>query len=45
MTLTRARITLLDDTPLTTNMDGDEGPSFPLDLEVLPSFLSVYIPQ
>ena len=38
------RIELLDDSHLSTNMDGDEGPDFPLDIEVLPSFLSVYVP-
>lgn len=44
-TVTRAKITLLDDQPLSTNMDGDEGPAFPLELEVLPSFLTVYVPD
>lgn len=41
----KAKISLLDDPPLSTNMDGDEGPAFPLDLEVLPSFLTVYVPE
>ena len=27
-----------------TNMDGDIGPDAPLDLEVLPKFLQVYVP-
>ena len=44
MTTTRAKIAIVDDHPLSTNMDGDEGPAFPLDLEVLPSFLTVYVP-
>ncbi len=44
-TMTHARITLLDDQPLSTNMDGDEGPAFPLDLEIMPSFLTVYVPD
>lgn len=44
-TFTKAKISLLDDVPLSTNMDGDEGPSFPLELEVLPSFLQVYVPD
>lgn len=43
--ITKAKISLLDDPPLSTNMDGDEGPAFPLDLEVLPSFLTVYVPE
>ena len=45
MTTTRAKIAIVDDHPLSTNMDGDEGPAFPLDLEVLPSFLTVYVPD
>ena len=45
MTTTRAKISIVDDHPLSTNMDGDEGPAFPLDLEVLPSFLTVYVPD
>ena len=43
--LEEVRIELLSDHPLSTNMDGDSGPSFPLDIEVLPSFLSVYVPE
>lgn len=43
-TMDHFRIELADDTPLSTNMDGDEGPAFPLDIRVLPSFLSVYVP-
>ena len=43
-TMDRVRIELLDDSHLSTNIDGDEGPDFPLDIEVLPSFLSVYVP-
>lgn len=45
LTLTKARITLLEDPLLHTNMDGDEGPDFPLNLEILPSFLSIYVPK
>ena len=43
-TMDHVRIELLDDSHLSTNMDGDEGPDFPLDIKVLPSFLSVYVP-
>lgn len=43
--LEEVRIELLSDHPLSTNMDGDSGPSFPLDIKVLPSFLSVYVPE
>ena len=45
MTTTHAKISIVDDHPLSTNMDGDEGPDFPLELEVLPSFLTVYVPS
>ncbi|WP_296828525.1 diacylglycerol kinase family protein [uncultured Megasphaera sp.] len=43
--LDEVRIELVGDQPLSTNMDGDSGPSFPLDIKVLPSFLSVYVPE
>lgn len=43
--LEEVRIELVGDHPLSTNMDGDSGPSFPLDIKVLPSFLSVYVPE
>ena len=43
-TTTHLKITLIDGT-LTTNMDGDKGPDFPLDLEILPSFLNVCVPS
>ena len=36
---------VVDDEKLTTNMDGDKGPDFPLALTVLPSFLTVYVPR
>jgi lipid kinase, YegS/Rv2252/BmrU family len=48
MTLTqikKARISIVDDEKLSTNMDGDKGPDFPLELEVCPSFLRVYVPR
>lgn len=43
--LEEVRIELVEDHPLSTNMDGDSGPAFPLDIKVLPSFLSVYVPE
>ena len=43
--LEEVRIELVGDHPLSTNMDGDSGPAFPLDITVLPSFLSVYVPE
>ena len=48
MTLTqikKVRISIVDDEKLSTNMDGDKGPDFPLELEVCPSFLRVYVPR
>ena len=41
----KVRISVVDDEKLTTNMDGDKGPDFPLELTVLPSFLTVYVPR
>ncbi len=41
----KVRISVVDDEKLTTNMDGDKGPDFPLELMVLPSFLTVYVPR
>lgn len=43
-TIEHAKITIMTDDNLLTNVDGDEGPSFPLELNVLPSFLTVYVP-
>lgn len=44
-TVTHAKISVLDGHPLTTNVDGDEGPLFPLELTVMPSFLTIYVPE
>ncbi|WP_298706591.1 diacylglycerol kinase family protein [uncultured Veillonella sp.] len=41
----KAQITLLEDIELPTNMDGNKGPLMPVDLEVLPGFLQVYVPD
>lgn len=43
-TATHVNITLVEGS-LTTNMDGDQGPDFPLDIEVIPSFLNVCVPS
>lgn len=40
----RATIGLEDGDSLITNVDGDEGPAFPLEIAILPSFLKVYAP-
>ena len=42
-TTTHLKITLLEG-KLSTNMDGDQGPDFPLDMEIIPSFLNVCVP-
>ena len=41
----KAHIELLDDIELPTNMDGNKGPLMPVDMEVLPGFLQVYVPK
>lgn len=40
----QATISVEDGDGLTTNVDGDEGPAFPLEIEILPSFIKVYGP-
>lgn len=40
----KARISLTDGSELGTNVDGDRGPSFPLDIEILPDRLPVFVP-
>lgn len=40
-----AKVRLLDDVKVTTNMDGSKGPALPIELEVLPQFLKVYVPK
>jgi len=41
----RATLSLIDGEGLTTNVDGDKGPHFPLEVKILPSFLKVYAPN
>ena len=41
----KARISIQDDMKLYTNVDGDKGPCFPIDLEILPNRLPVFIPH
>lgn len=43
--MTRAVITAAGNESLSTNVDGDRGPELPLEVEVLPSFLQVYVPK
>ncbi len=43
--LEEVRIELVGEHPLSTNMDGDSGPAFPLYIKVLPSFLSGYVAE
>lgn len=45
ITIEHARITLAEGQHLNSNMDGDAGPAFPLNLTVIPSFLTVYVPN
>ena len=45
LTVQKAHIELLSNIgDLPTNMDGDAGPSMPVDLEVLPQVLKVFAP-
>ncbi|WP_319471476.1 diacylglycerol kinase family lipid kinase [uncultured Trichococcus sp.] len=39
-----ATIAVADGEKLITNVDGDKGPAFPLEIEILPSFIKVYAP-
>ncbi len=45
LTAKKATIRLVDEEELPTNMDGSRGPMMPVTIEVLPSFLSVYVPK
>lgn len=40
----KAHISIDDEETLWTNVDGDKGPKFPIDLEILPSRLPVFVP-
>ena len=40
----KAHLSIRENEPLVTNVDGDLGPTFPLDLEILPSRLPVFVP-
>ncbi len=40
----KARISVAEGEELWTNVDGDRGPSFPLDLEILPDRLPIFVP-
>ena len=40
----KAHISIKEDDTLWTNVDGDKGPKFPIDLEILPSRLPVFVP-
>ena len=41
----KAHISIEDGEELWTNIDGDKGPAFPIDLEILPERLPVFIPH
>lgn len=43
--ITKAKVTLLSGDPLSTNVDGDKGPEFPLEIEALPNRLEIYVPR
>ena len=39
------QIKLLDDTTIETNVDGDPGPSLPVEIQVLPQHITVFCGQ
>ena len=41
----KAHISITEGDTLSTNVDGDKGPNFPIDLEILPSRLPVFVPE
>lgn len=41
----KAHISITEGDTLSTNVDGDRGPNFPIDLEILPSRLPVFVPE
>ena len=41
----KAHISISNEEELITNVDGEKGPSFPIDLEILPDRLSVFVPE
>ena len=41
----KAQIKLLDDTTIETNVDGDPGPSLPVEIQVLPQHITVFCGQ
>ena len=41
----KAHISINEGDTLSTNVDGDKGPNFPIDLEILPSRLPVFVPE
>ena len=43
-TFKHATVAIADGDKLITNVDGDEGPAFPLEIAILPSFIKVYGP-
>ena len=45
ISIKKAHISIGDDTTLCTNVDGDKGPCFPIDLEILPGRLPIFVPH
>lgn len=41
----KAHISISNEEDLITNVDGEKGPSFPIDLEILPDRLPVFVPE
>lgn len=45
VSLKKAHISIDENDVLWTNVDGDKGPKFPIDLEILPACLPVFVPK
>lgn len=45
VTFKKAHISIEENESISTNVDGDKGPSFPIDLEILPGRLPVFVPD
>lgn len=45
VTFKKAHVSITEEETIGTNVDGDKGPNFPIDLEILPGRLPVFVPD
>lgn len=45
VTFKKAHISIAENEQIFTNVDGDKGPAFPIDIEILPGRLPVFVPE